>query len=318
MKTKDSFKIIIIAAAIGLSCSSCKKKDSTTITSDDAAATADANQQQQNASDQLQVENESNQIFDDANTALTGNSVARGASLISNATIDSTMIAKGVLVITYSGLSDDGKKSRSGSIIVKLDTSANGSVIRWHTAGAVLTLTFNNYMVTRISDGKKLTFNGTHVITNKSGGLLATITENSPITHKIRANNMNLTFDDGTQRTWNAARRRIFTISGGVVSETLSGDTTVNGYNNIAMWGKTRSNNDFYVSTTTPLTANIYGGGCLFKPIGARVFYVAARTLTVTYGVDQSGTSVTSGCPYGFKLDWINVKGISKEVIVSY
>jgi hypothetical protein len=306
MKTKGFLNFLIVATIIGTFYTSCKKSDSTTPDADDSQT------QQQSASDQLQTENESNQSIDDVNTALNGTSTTRSSSLITNATIDSSMKAMGMLTITYSGISADGTKSRSGTISIQIDTTK-----KWHIAGATVTITFNNYKVTKLSNNKSITFNGTHTITNVNGGTLATITTNTPVIHKIRGNST-LTFDDGTQRTWNVARKRTFNYVGGIITVTLSGDTTVSGYTNVAMWGKNRADEDFYVSTTTPLTADVFNSTCMFKPVGVRVFYGALRTLTVTYGVDKKGEAVTSGCPYGYKLNWINAKGIAKEVILAY
>jgi hypothetical protein len=51
---------------------------------------------------------------------------------------------------------------------------------------------------------------------------------------------------------------------------------------------------------------------------GIRVHHGVVRELTVTFGVDASGNAVTSGCPYGYKLNWTNQNGIPKEVILSY
>jgi len=310
MKTKELLKFVIVATIIGGFYTSCKKSDSTTPT---PTTTADDSQtQQQSASDQLNAENESNQSLDDANIALNGTSTLRSPSLITNATIDSSMKAMGMITITYSGTSADGTRSRSGSISIQIDTAK-----KWHTAGSTVTITFINYKVTKLSTNKSITFNGNHTITNVNGGTVATITTNTPVVHKIRGNDT-ITFDDGTQRTWSVARKRTFNLVGSIIAETLSGDTTVSGHTNVAMWGKNRANEDFYVSTTTPLTFDVYNSSCMFKPIGVRVFYGALRTLTVTYGVDQSGAVVTSGCPYGYKLNWINAAGTAKEVILSY
>jgi len=311
MKTKGFLKILIAAAILGTFYTGCKKSDTTPATT----STDDSQTQQQSASDQLQAENESNQSIDDANTALNGTSTTRSSSLITNATIDSSMKAMGMITITYSGTSADGTRSRSGTISIQIDTTK-----KWHTAGATVTITFNNYKVTRLSNNKSITFNGTHTITNVNGGTLATIATNTPVVHKIRGNDT-ITFDDGTQRTWSVARTRTFNLVGATITVTLSGDTTVGGHTNVAMWGKNRANEDFYVSTTTPLTANVVDNSsspCLFKPIGVRVFYGALRTLTVTYGVNQSGVAVTSGCPYGYKLNWINAAGTAKQVIIAY
>jgi hypothetical protein len=321
MKTQNLFKYLIVAAAIGTLNTSCKKKETTTPTT--ITTTDDSPEQKQTASDQIQAENETNYSLDDVNAALNGTtSIRTPVKLVCNATIDTSMArTMGMVSITYNGKSADSARMRTGTISIQLPYNSNNTpkVTRWSTEMCSMTITYSNYTVTNVATNKSITLNGTHTITNLSGGTVATITNGiNPIIHKIRGS-MTLTFDDGTQRSWSVARKRTFNYTDGITTETLSGDTTVNNYSNVAMWGINRKGDNFYVSTTTPLIANVSGPLCLYKPIGVRVFYGAARTLTVTYGVDQSGNSITgSTCPYGYKLDWVNVKGENKEAILAY
>jgi len=306
-----SITAILIAGAL---ITGCKKNDNTIV----PTPVDDGLQQSTAANDQSNVENESNQCMDDANSALQDVSTTREMeSLPCNITVDSSQMTVGKIVLTYNGNNCNNTRSRSGSITIQLPYS-NGVVTRWKVQGAVVSITFNNYKVTDLSNNKSLTFNGVHSITNVNGGLLVNITTGNPIVHKIRAN-MILTFDDGTSRTWGAARTRTFTIANNIVSASLIGDTTVDNYNNVAMWGVNRYGASFDISVPTPVVYDIFGGTCLFKPYsGVRVHYKLAHVITVTYGVDANGIAVTSGCPYGFKANWINGQGVAKQVVKSY
>lgn len=322
MKTKKTIKHLVdaalVAAIMGLIFTGCKKSSNSTVSPVD-----DSPAQALSASDQSRVEDETNQSMDDVNSAIEGVSTTRSAQAFSFAscahiTIDSTSAATGLIVLNYNGNNCANTKFRLGSISVQLPY-INGAVVRWHNQGASITLTFNNYKVTRLSDNKSITLNGTHTITNVSGDVIATITPGSPRIHKIRAN-MQLTFDDGTNRTWQAARTRTFNIANNIITDQITGDTTVSNYNNVAMWGVNRAGTSFYTSIPTPVVENILGGTCLlYKPlVGVRVHNGIAHPITVTYGVDTNGNPVTSGCPYGYKANWTNGQGVAKQIIVSY
>jgi hypothetical protein len=317
MKTKKIMKSLVVVAAMGLMFAGCKKNEDATPTP--AQTTDDSNQQAVSASDQSNVESESAKSLDDANSVMDGSSAFRTGSSPCNVTIDSSAKSTGSLKMTFTGNDCDNNRSRSGSIYIQLPyDTATHQVTRWHTAGATATITYVNYKVTNLADNKSLTINGTHSVTNVNGGRLTTLTTGS-IIHKVRGN-MQLTFDDGTQRTWNIARTRTFSNTAGVLSDEVTGDTTVNNHSNVAMWGTNRAGESFAISITTPVVVNIAGSSCLHKPLsGVRVHHGLARELTVTYGVDANGVAVASGtCPYGFKLNWTNLKGAAKEIIRAY
>ncbi|QQR94488.1 MAG: hypothetical protein IPJ93_11760 [Bacteroidota bacterium] len=49
-----------------------------------------------------------------------------------------------------------------------------------------------------------------------------------------------------------------------------------------------------------------------------RVHHGVVRELTVTFGVDQQGNAQTSGCPYGYKLNWTSANGKAHQIVRSY
>jgi hypothetical protein len=315
MKTKKIMIPIMVAATMGLIFTGCKKTDTTPAAT--TSTTDDANQQATSAADLTNVENESAKSLDDVNASVDGSSSLRSSTGPCNVTIDSSSKSSGLIKLTFTGNTCDNTKSRSGSIYVQL--AKNGTAVNgWHNPGASVTLTYVNFKVTNLSDNKSLTFNGTHIVTNVNGGRLATLTSGS-IVHKVRGD-MQITFDDGTVRSWSIARTRTFTNTNGVLYDQVTGDTTVNNHTNVAMWGTNRAGENFAISITTPVVVEISGGTCSHKPLsGVRVHHGLARELTVTYGVDANGVAEPAGtCPYGCKLDWTNAKGVAKEVIRAY
>jgi len=321
MKKQTIFRSLIAIAFIGSMTVGCKKNDTTTTTPAD-----DTQQQATSADDENRVQTESDQALDDANTAIQLVPTASGRldgiegggiNPICNTTIDTTNKASGIIKIIYNGLNCDGTKSRTGNIKIQL-SSPGGNVTKWKTQGATLTLTFDTLKITRISDGKAITLNGTHSITNVNGGLIKNITAAGTVVHQIRGNMM-ITFDDGTNRTWAVTRTRTYSIANNILSVSLSGDSTIGTFNHIAMSGINRAGEKFSISINTPIFSNIFGGTCLYKALsGQRVFNGIAHPLTVNYGVDANGVAEVSGCPYGYQLSWTNAAGVAKTKVVAY
>jgi len=321
MKTKHSIfrSIVAICFAIFI-ISGCKKKEEEAPAPTPVPTTDGSTQQSQRASDQSSFENETNQAMDDANSALQGVSTTRGVQVYCNMTIDSSQKAIGKLTLNFNGLDCSGMKNRTGAIVIQLPY--NGSTVTtWSTAGATASLTFNNYTVTYVSNNKSIIFNGTHSVTNVNGGGWLTLYLGTPIVHKVRAD-MQLTFDDGTTRIWKAAKKRTLTYIGGVLKVTMAGDTVIGSYNNVAFWGVNRMGENFTVDVPTAFSYDMVNPGtnCTYKPLtGVIVHYGVAHVLTLTYGVDTNGNSVTPGtCPYGYKISWVDGQGATQQAVLSY
>jgi hypothetical protein len=256
---------------------------------------------------------ESDAAFDDVNTAMTTETSVTGAALAptvhngiqtlggpgNNDTITTTICDAVVTVdtvdnprtitITYNGNNCAMDRTRTGSVVISI---AQGVV--WRDAGAVVTVTFNKLAITRLSDNKTITLNGTHTYTNVSGGSLLSLPNNpgDSIFHTITSNDMAITFDDGSKATWNVARRRAFTYNDGyVISQTgthASGSLT-----NISMWGTDRYSNAFTVDILQPYVVTL---SCTWLLTSGEVqLSLPNVTATVTYGVNSGG--VATGCP---------------------
>jgi hypothetical protein len=193
------------------------------------------------------------------------------------------------ITITYNGTNCAMDRTRTGSVVISI---AQGVV--WHDAGAVVTVTFNNLAITRLSDNKTIKLNGTHTYTNVSGGSLITLPNNpgSSIIHTITSNDMAITFDDGSKATWNVARQRTFTYNNGyVISQT--GTHTSGTQTNVSMWGTDRYGNAFTVDILQPYVVTL---SCSWLLTGGQVQLTLPNvTATVAYGLNSAG--VATGCP---------------------
>jgi len=322
MKTNNVIKTAFLSLAmIGMIITGCKKNDDSPETNTD-----ETSEQLVNAGDESRVASENNELVDEINQVALNNSRFRGPGIHQiingnyscNTTIDSSMVLQGTITVTFNGNNCTNTRTRSGSITLQLPYNSTTMVVTpWSDAGCVLTATFNNFKITRLSDNKSLTYNGTKTITNVNGGIVDDAsTFATPIVHHIQSSNMQVTFDDNTSRNWNIDRTRTINRTNNVTTVSITGNGTQNGISNVSVWGVNRKGNTFYISIPTPV---ILSSACSFHAIsGVRIHHGVIRDLTVTYGVDASGNIVTSGCPYGYRLNWIGRNGNPKQVVMSY
>lgn len=241
-----------------------------------------------------------------------GNSVQ---SVICDATITvDTMSNPRTMTITFNGTVCPGAtRTRTGVIVVSM---AQG--VRWRDPGAVVNVAFQNFKITRISDNKSITINGTQAHTNVSGGWLINLPTLNTITHTITSSNMSVTFDNGSQRTWQVARRRVFTYASGVVTVTVTGMHSEGGVTGIAEWGTNRFGRNFTTAITIPVTRR---SDCNFRVGGGKLTHTtAAFTASATFGLDASGNP--TGCPganpYYMKVEWTGPNGITHTTLLPY
>jgi hypothetical protein len=334
MKTKNLHRFLFATTLSGLLFTACKKSSS-----DSSSSTTSSADLQTQSDDEARVSTESGAAFDDANAAMIGESSVTGASFASAArfgvavdggngnpgglpgllcnatvTVDSTSNPR-TITITYNGKTADSLRSRTGSVVISI---AQG--VTWSSVGAVVTVDFNSLVITRLVDNKTITFNGTHTYTNVSGGSLITLTSNAatPITHTITSSNMSITFDNGTTRTWSVARQRVFSYNNGIVI-TQTGTNSQGNLQGISEWGTNRFGNSFTVQVASALVVAESCGWQLTS--GSHVVTDAAGVLTLTYGLNATGTA--TGCPivgssYYFQLVWAGTGGKTYTFILPY
>jgi hypothetical protein len=129
---------------------------------------------------------------------------------------------------------------------------------------------------------------------------------------------MSITFDDGTQRTWNVAKQRVYTFSGTNVSVTISGTHTEGNVTNIAEWGTNRLGRAFTSATLQPV---VIRSDCNFRVVSGEIKHSLPNvSADATFGLDASGNPTT--CPgtghYYFKIVFTGSGGNSITLIMPY
>jgi hypothetical protein len=301
-----------IGLTIFMTFTACKKESkSNTDTSTDPNATELTVQ----ADDQARVSSELDATGNDANGVLEADANMSGKldGVICDAAVTvNTTGNQRTVTITYDSSSCAGSRYRKGVIILSM-----ASGVYWKDTGAVLTITYQNLKITRKSDKKSITINGTETITNVSGGLLKNLSSLRTITHTISSNNMLITFDDGSQRTWQVARKRVFTYNNGIVI-TITGNHTDGTNTNIAEWGTDRFGKAFATSITQPL---VIRQECDFRLTAGEIKHSRPSTSsTVTFGLDANGNPTT--CPgqgsFYYKVSWTGPGGRTYSAILPY
>lgn len=319
MKTATFYRLFFVTAISGM-LFSCNKSSSGNNSNSESSGT----DLQTNTDDVTRVSTESDAAFDDVNTAMSANYTATGSADANNlvsrslrttvdgpggdstapicdATITLDSAAHSI-TITYNGTNCNLDRTRTGSVVITWTAGEH-----WQDAGAVVTVQFNNLAITRLSDNKTITLNGTHTYTNVSGGSLLTL-PNAPagttITHTITSSNMSITFDNGAQRNWNVARQRAYTYNDGYVL-TTTGTHTNDTTTGISEWGTDRYGNSFQVAILQP---RVITEACDFQMTSGEVALSnTAGVITITYGLNASGSA--TGCPvnggtYYFELSY--------------
>lgn len=320
-----------------LSCAaiySCKKD-----TSSNGAATA--SNMDVSGDDQQQVSNESDIISNDANAALNSQSDFSGSlnsstsikentevngsgggaqvngftnmhQLICDATVTyDTTNGQRLITIVYDGTNCWGNRTRTGTITISMPVGQ-----RWKNAGAVATVTITDLKIVRLRDGKNIVLNGSKTITNVSGGLLKDLATLQTITHTI-SGSLSIDFKNGTKRTWNVSKKRIFTYDNGIVI-TTTGTYSDGTDNNIAEWGTNRFGESFKNLISQPL---VIRQDCDFRLVSGQDTMVTDKaTAVITFGLDANG--VATGCPgtgtYYFKLVYTGANGKVYTIIWPY
>ena len=312
MKTR----ILLLATVIfssSISFTSCKKEKGSTLETDYTTETS------VHSDDQSRFSGETDAVANDADLVLeatsgfAGRMQTEGVSPICDASVVvDTVNSPRTITITYNGTNCLGNRTRTGVVVISMESG-----VRWKNAGAILNVSFQNLKVTRLSDSKSITINGTQSYTNVSGGLLVNLGTLRTITHAITSSNMSVTFDDLSQRNWQVARQRVFTYDNGV-NITTTGTHTDGNVTGIAEWGTNRFGNTFTTAIAEPL---IVRQSCSFRLVSGKVAHkTPLYNVAVTFGLDANGNVTT--CPgsgtYYMKIVWIGPLGNAHTSIHPY
>jgi len=293
----------------------CKKDKNEETTNDPATEVA------AHSDDQNRVSTELDAVADDAIASLEGSVVFSGRmmdpqnpNIICGAvTVVDTLSNPRTITITYNGLNCSGTHFRTGSVVISMAAG-----VRWKNQGASFTIQFNNFKIKRISDNKSITIGGTQTHTNVTGGLLIQLSNLQQIIHTINSSNMSITFDDGTQRTWQIARKRTFTFGTGGIVLKIDGTHTAGNISHITEWGVNRFGHPFTTAITQELT---FRQDCAGRLTSGELKHDGVASSTVKFGLDSTGNPTT--CPganghYYLKLIWVGPGGNTYTSIHPY
>ncbi len=307
---KTQIKLLVAAIMVlAVIFSSCKKDKADRIDSDySTELSAQSDDQSRVSAETDDIANDMNDILDD-HPSING----RITRIICDATVvvDSLSDPKTV-TITYNGTNCAGNRTRTGVVVLSTPLG-----VHWNEAGAVITASIQNLKITRLQDNKSITINGTTTFTNVTGGRLHDLSSLGSITHEINSSGITISFDNGTQRTWQVAKRRVFTYDNGIVI-TTSGTHTDGTTNGISEWGTNRFGNAFVTSIIEP---KIVRQDCGMRLVSGKVRHDRLMTdVAVTFGLDAAGNP--TACPgtgnYYFKLVWTGANGIVRTAILPY
>ncbi|MBO9681305.1 MAG: hypothetical protein J7502_01310 [Flavisolibacter sp.] len=310
-----NFRLLpVFTLAIFTTFTACKK--------DSKPAEESTNELATHADNQSRVSAQIDAVSNDASLAIESSAAYSGGRMqnpplttICDATIsfDSASNPKKI-TITYDGTTScNASYSRTGTVVISM-----ASGVRWKDQGATVTVTYQNLKVKRTIDNKSITINGSHSITNASGGLLYMLLFSQPgqsVTHRV-SGSLTITFDDNTQRTWEIAHRRVFSSENGKFVLTVTGDKT--NTEGVAEWGTNRFGNAFTTSITQPL---VIRQDCAFRLVSGQVKHEGFGTATATFGLDANGNPAS--CPgaaghYYYKLVWTGPNGGSLSATLPY
>ena len=292
----------------------CKKSDTST-TSDDSALT-------QHSDDQNSFSQTTDDIVSDGNNAIDNFNAFEGRpGSVDNTTIlpvpcNADLLLDSVnglrrLRINYHGLNCVGNRTRTGVVQFTMPLAQH-----WKDAGAVLTINIQSLVITRVSDGKSITVNGTAAVTNVTGGRLRDLATLGTITHTITSAGMTVTFDNNTSRSWQIAKQRVFTYNNGIVI-TTTGTHTDGTITGVSEWGTNRYGVAFVTAISQPMTIR---QDCNWRLTSGQVtHYKLSATVVATFGLDSAGNPTS--CPVGtyyFKIVWTGANGVVRTYILPY
>jgi len=306
---KTAHLIMFAFIAISMTFTSCKKSDT--------QATDNTSELATHSDDQSRFDNETDAVNNDANAAIENFSAFEGRPngvllLPCDATVvlDSTATLRRI-TITYNGSNCAGTRLRTGVVVLSMPLSQ-----RFSDVGAVLTTTFQNLKITRISDNKSITINCVHEVKNVTGGRLYQLASLGTIVHEITSPGMSVLFDNGSTRTWQVAKKRTFSYDNGIVITTI-GMHTDGSTTGISEWGTNRFGNAFVTVITTPM---VIRQDCNFRLVSGELAHRRLiADVTVTFGLNAAGLPTT--CPAGvfyYKLVWTGTNGIVRTYILPY
>jgi hypothetical protein len=114
----------------------------------------------------------------------------------------------------------------------------------------------------------------------------------------------------------NVRKTHLYSISGNVISCTMTGLGSQEDKSSLDCWGTTRKGKNFTSQVVTPVVWKTSCGA--FVPVEGEIkTNVDGKyfELTTVYGVDEAGNAVSGSCPYGWKATWSYKKKTNKRIV---
>lgn len=316
MKTKNVLKLIVILiAVVGINFAGCKKDRTKPIPNPDTSSL------QQLSKDDSQVQASDNEILNDANSVLSSSSNKSMDTTIVSCSISVDSLTHGdtiVYTLIYNNYNTVHGFIRNGTVLIEKHKG-----VHWRDAGATVIFEYVNLAITKISSGKTFTFNGTRQFENVLGYRIIDLgASGGPTSVEFQLTGaMQITFDNGTTRTWTISKQRTWTgtYPGSLIVTDGSSGASAGGYNNLIEYGTNRNGEEFYTQIPTPI---IYSENCGYGwiPIwGVLIHQIPSvpKSATLTFGYNSSDNLVTQGaCADNYRLDW-NIKGKTGTIYLS-
>lgn len=284
--------------SLGIVLSGCKKEEDTPEPDPNNGSSS----VQQLSQDENFEQKVSDDIMNDVEGMLSSGSQRSVEWLPCNATIDSANVVNDTITyfITYNGLNCMKTLYRTGKVEVKSKFGQS-----WHEVGATVIVSIINYQVTNVYTGESAVVNGVKTHTNVTGGYIVQLGYGlSEVIHKT-SGFITINFDNSTNRTWNVARRKVFTGMLGDFTVAVSGFGQAGSYSNLETWGVTRAGDQFYISIPQSIEVK---ESCGWDPVaGIEIIDIpsASTGATLTFGFDNNNQPIQPGdCPAKYKLDW--------------
>jgi hypothetical protein len=255
--------------------------------------------------DQLYVWTQANSLISLMNNCVATSAAASGEQAVpfqlpcdASLRVDSDTL-ESYVQLSFDGSDCGGPYTRNGYVLMIVDVRAP-----WNTANTEALLYFDNLEITRKSDGKKITVNGTAAYINLTGGLIHMLSAGNSISHLLDPVGLWVRFDDGEERLYHGRKQITYRVDNGM-EITLEGLSEVNGVTNVLAHGSDRNGDNFVISVEAPL---VFSETCDYRLTAGRVDYQAVgMDGNVTFGVDEEGNPSPcpgQGNPYYFQADW--------------
>jgi hypothetical protein len=300
MKTRKLIQLgALLITVVSLSLTGCKKDNIERGNSDSVSM-------EQLSTDENNMEAVTDDALKDVEGVLSyhGGGYKSTAGIPCNATVDSVAVVNDTitLFITYDGLNCNGTRNRTGQVEIKKKVGTH-----WGQPGATINIRYIDFAVTRVGSGRTMTLNGSKTFENVSGGFIWQLgTTLTAVVQKV-SGSMNITFENGTSRSWNIARQRTYTGAPGHLSLTVDGFGAAGEYSSLVTWGTNRHGEQFYTQITQSV---VHKELCGWDPVsGIKIHQIPAhsKTATITFGFNNNNEPITGDeCPTRFKIDWTN------------